>query len=51
VTWFVAVGLIVFSLVRNAQASRRATAAEAARVTAKPSGALTPVGDVDMWRR
>jgi hypothetical protein len=51
VTWFVAVGLIVLSLVRDVQASRRATAAEAVRATAKPSGVLTPVGDVDMWRR
>jgi hypothetical protein len=51
VTWFVAVGLIVFSLVRDLQASRQAAAAEAVRATAKPSGALTPVGDVDMWRR
>ena len=51
VTWFVAVGLIVFSLVRDVQASRDVTAAKAARATATPSGALTPVGDVDMWRR
>ncbi len=51
VTWFVAVGLIMFSQVRDVQASRRAIAAEAVRATAKPSGALTPVGDVDMWRR
>ena len=51
VTWFAAVGLIVLSLVRDVQASRRATAAEAVRATARPSGALTPVGDVDMWRR
>ena len=51
VTWFVAVGLVVFSLVRSVQGSRRAAAAEAVRATAKPSGALTPVGDVDMWRR
>jgi hypothetical protein len=51
VTWFVAVGLVVFSLVRDVQASRRAAAAEAVRATAKPSGALTPIGDVDMWRR
>ena len=49
VTWFVAVGLIVFSLVRDLQANRDVTAAKAARAT--PSGALTPVGDVDMWRR
>lgn len=51
VTWFVAVGLVVFSLVRNVQGSRKAIAVEAARATAKPSGELTPVGDVDMWRR
>ena len=51
VTWFVAVGLVVFSLVRSVQGNRRAAAAEAVRATAKPSGVLTPVGDVDMWRR
>ena len=51
VTWFVAVGLIVFSLVRDLQANRDVTAAKAARATPTPSGALTPVGDVDMWRR
>jgi hypothetical protein len=51
ITWFVAVGLVVFSLVRSVQGNRRAAAAEAVRATAKPSGVLTPVGDVDMWRR
>ena len=51
ITWFVAVGLVVFSLVRSVQGTRRAAAAEAVRATAKPSGVLTPVGDVDMWRR
>ena len=51
VMWFVAVGLIVFSLVRNLQANRDVTAAQTARATSTPSGALTPVGDVDMWRR
>jgi hypothetical protein len=51
VTWFIAVGLIVFSLVKDVQASRDVTAAKAARATATPSGALTPVRDVDMWRR
>lgn len=51
VMWFVAVGLIVFSLVRNLQANRDVTAAKTARATSTPSGALTPVGDVDMWRR
>jgi hypothetical protein len=51
VTWFVAVGMIVFSLVREVRASRDVTAAKAARATATPSGALTPVRDVDMWRR
>ena len=49
--WFVAVGLIVFSLVRDLQANRDVTTAKAARATPTPSGALTPVGDVDMWRR
>ena len=51
VTWFVAVGLIVFSLVRDLPANRDVTAAKAARATPTPSGALTPVRDVDMWRR
>ena len=51
VTWFVAVGLIVFSLVRDLQANGDVTAAKAATATATPSGALTPVRDVDMWRR
>ena len=51
ITWFVAVGLVVFSLVRSVLGNRRAAAAEAVRATAKPSGVLTPVGDVDMWRR
>ena len=51
ITWVVAVGLVVFSLVRSVQGNRRAAAAEAVRATAKPSGVLTPVGDVDMWRR
>ena len=51
ITWFVAVGLVVFSLVRSVQGNRRAAAAEAVRATAEPSGVLTPVGDVDMWRR
>jgi hypothetical protein len=51
VTWFVAVGLVLFALTRNARAGRRAAAAERVRATAKPSGVLTPVGEVDMWRR
>lgn len=51
ITWFFAVGLVVFSLVRSVQGNRRAAAAEAVPATAKPSGVLTPVGDVDMWRR
>ena len=51
VTWFVAVGLVLFALVRNVLAGRRAAAAERVRATAKPSAVLTPVGDVDMWRR
>ncbi len=50
-TWFVAIGLVAFALARNVQQTRRAAAAENARVTAEPSGMLTPVGDVDMWRR
>jgi hypothetical protein len=51
VTWFVAVGLVAFTLVRNLHGNRRAAAAEKMRAIAKPSGALAPVGDVDMWRR
>ena len=51
VTWFVGVGLVVFSLVTSVLRNRRAVAAEAVRATAKPSGVLSPVGDVDMWRR
>lgn len=51
ITWFVAVGLVVVSLARSVQGNRRAAAAEAVRATAKPTGVLTPVGDVDMWRR
>jgi hypothetical protein len=48
---FAAVSVIVFALVRNVMEGRRAAAAERVRATAKPSGELTPVGDVDMWRR
>jgi hypothetical protein len=51
VTWFVAVGLIVFALVRNVRAGRRDAAAERMSATATPSGMLAPVRDVDMWRR
>ena len=51
ITWFAAVSLIVFALVRNVRESHRAAAAERVRATAKPSATLTPVGDVDMWRR
>jgi hypothetical protein len=51
ITWFVAVGLVVFALVRNVQGSRRAAASEKLHATARPSGELSPVGDVDMWRR
>jgi hypothetical protein len=50
VTWFVGVGLVVFSLMTSVLRNRRAIAAEAVRATAKPSGVLSPVGDVDMWR-
>ena len=51
VTWFLAVGLVVFALVRDARAIRRGSSEETPRATAKPSGALAPVADVDMWRR
>jgi len=51
VTWFVAVGLVVWAIVWNARGVRRATTAEQPAVTAKPSGALAPVSDLDMWSR
>jgi hypothetical protein len=50
-TWFVAVGLITYALVRNLQLARASSRAAAAHATAKPSGALAPVADLDMWRR
>ena len=50
-TWFVAVGLITYALVRNLQLARASSSAEAVHATAKPSGELAPVADVDMWRR
>ncbi len=53
VTWFAAVGIVVWALVRTSMAMRRDTASAAAteKPSARPSGALSPVGDVDMWRR
>jgi hypothetical protein len=48
ITWIAAVGLVVYALVRNLQGDRGS--ASAARATAKPSRALAPVADVDMWR-
>jgi hypothetical protein len=51
VTWFVAVGLVVFALVRSLRGSHRVASAERVRATAEPSGTLAPVADVDMWRR
>ena len=51
ITWCLAVVLVVFALTRNAIAIRRGSAAATARATAKPSGALAPIADVDMWRR
>ena len=51
VTWFAAVGIVVCALVRMATAARRDAAPEAQKPNARPSGALAPVGDVDMWRR
>jgi hypothetical protein len=50
VTWFAAVGIVVFALVRTVAAIRREDGA-VATATARPSGELAPVGDVDMWRR
>ncbi len=49
--WFVAVGLVAFALARNAYGIRRATVAATPRPTDKPSSALAPVSDVDMWSR
>ena len=52
VTWFAAVGIVVFALVRTVAAIRRDEGGGAGiERTARPSGALAPVGDVDMWRR
>lgn len=51
VTWIVAVALIGFALTRNLLGIRSAVADEAVHATAKPSGTLAPVADVDMWRR
>jgi len=50
-TWFVAVGLITYAPVRNLQLARASKTATAGPATARPSGALAPVADVDMWRR
>ena len=49
-TWFLAVGLIVFALVRSVKGNRREGGTRP-RATAEPSAVLTPVGDLDMWRR
>jgi hypothetical protein len=51
VTWFAAVGIVVWAIVWNVRGVRRATAAETPQPTAKPSGSLAPVSDVDMWSR
>ncbi len=51
VTWFAAVGIIVYALVRTTTAARRDKASTQDRRTARPSSALAPVGEVDMWRR
>jgi hypothetical protein len=50
-TWTVAVGLIGYTLVRDLQRARSASASAVGHMTAKPSGALAPIADVDMWRR
>ncbi len=51
VAWFAAVGVVVFALVRDAAAARRDASAGIHKPSARPSGTLTPVGDVEMWRR
>ena len=51
VTWFLAVGIVVFALARDARAVHRDSRAGVPRATAEPSGALAPLADVDMWRR
>lgn len=49
--WFVAVGIVIFALASNAVAVRRETNAGREKPSAKPSGSLAPVADLDMWRR
>ena len=51
ITWFAAVGIVVFSLVRTATAAQLDAALDAKKPTSRPSGSLSAVGDVDMWRR
>ena len=51
VTWFAAVAIVVWAIAWNVRGVRRATAMETSAVTAKPSGALAPVSDLDMWSR
>jgi hypothetical protein len=51
VTWFAAIGIVIFALVREAAAAKRDAPAGTQKATARPSGALAPVRDVEMWRR
>lgn len=51
VTWFAAMGIVVLALIRNLRAIGREAKAGKEKPTARPSGALAPVADVDMWRR
>ena len=51
VTWLAAVTIVVWAIVWNVRGVRRATAADEPAATAKPSGALAPVSDLDMWSR
>lgn len=51
VTWFTAVGIVVLALIRDERAIGHEEKAGKDKPTARPSGALAPVADVDMWRR
>ena len=51
VTWFAAVGIVIFALVRDLAAAKRDASVRIQKPTARPSGTLAPVRDVEMWRR